>query len=56
LNELINFYLRFAANDLPDDICWIVVQPLSGVLTVEEAVTRIGGSPNNLRNMNAPDA
>ncbi|GAA3846715.1 hypothetical protein GCM10022226_82930 [Sphaerisporangium flaviroseum] len=56
LSELINFYQRIAANDLPGDICWIVVQPLSGVLSVNEAVTRIGGRPENLRNMTTLDA
>ncbi|WP_214415235.1 hypothetical protein [Sphaerisporangium fuscum] len=56
LSELINTYLGTASNDLPDDICWIVVQPLSGVLSVNEAVTRIGGQPEDLRNMTTLDA
>ncbi|MFC4534681.1 hypothetical protein [Sphaerisporangium dianthi] len=56
LSELIDFYLRVAVNDLPDDICWIVVQPLSGVLSVNQAVTRIGGRPENLLNMTTMEA
>ncbi|MEV6984663.1 hypothetical protein AB0M95_25860 [Sphaerisporangium sp. NPDC051017] len=56
LSELIDLYLGIAANDLPDGICWIVVQPLSGALSVNEAVTRIGGRPENLRNMTTLDA
>ncbi|MET8142849.1 hypothetical protein ABZU32_21305 [Sphaerisporangium sp. NPDC005288] len=55
-NELIDLYLRTLKTDLPDDICWIVVQPLSGALTVKDAVTRIGGRLERCRDMTPVDA
>ncbi|MEV4222339.1 DUF6461 domain-containing protein [Nonomuraea sp. NPDC049725] len=54
--ELIALYTEIAETVLPDDVCWIVVQPLTGTLTVEEAVTRLGGRPEELRRMPALDA
>ncbi|MEU1390350.1 MULTISPECIES: DUF6461 domain-containing protein [unclassified Nonomuraea] len=54
--ELIALYTEIAETTLPDDVCWIVVQPLTGTLTVEDAATRLGGRPGDLRRMRTLDA
>ncbi|NJP98425.1 hypothetical protein HCN51_54925 [Nonomuraea sp. FMUSA5-5] len=54
--DLIALYTEIAETTLPDDVCWIVVQPSAGTLSVEEAVTRLGVRPEELRRMPTLDA
>ncbi|WP_157248888.1 DUF6461 domain-containing protein [Nonomuraea typhae] len=54
--ELIDLYTRIVRQSLPEDVCWIVVKPRTGTLTVNDAVIRLGRTPEELEHMHTLDA